>query len=512
MAFQSVLFDGPQLEAGEEADQRATPAFFGDLHLDDIVGAVTAGREEYDLTPYFLTPLGTLEAVGYRHQVFEDLEGQALRGQVEAFARRMRAMREHLTQSRKLHYQFQKARWFVDAVAIYCDTVRTFSDGLAPLDLRSRALLGLRRYLERHVVSDAFQSLVKETKKLQDDLSRVTYCVQIKGSRVTVGRYAGEPDYSVEIDGTFQKFRQGAVKSYRVSYSDYPEMNHVEASVLDLVARLYPDLFQRLRDYSSRRKTYLDPTIKHFDREVQFYLSYLDFIADLKSAGLPFCHPQVSESKNVYAQRTFDLALAHKLVQEKSTVVCNDFRLDGAERIFVVSGPNQGGKTTFARTFGQLHYLARLGLPVPGNEVRLFLCDQLFTHFEIEEQLGNLRGKLQDELMRIQGMLVRATERSIVIMNETFASTTLKDALFIGREILGKIVEQDMLGVYVTFLDELSSLGQATVSMVSTVDPQDLTSRTFEIVRRPANGLAYAVAIAEKHGLTYDALKRRMAR
>jgi hypothetical protein len=74
-----------------------------------------------------------------------------------------------------------------------------------------------------------------------------------------------------------------------------------------------------------------------------------------------------------------------------------------------------------------------------------------------------------------------------------------------------QIIKKDMLGVYVTFIDELSSLGEATVSMVSTVAPDNPAKRTYKLVRKPADGKAYAMAIAEKYGLTYEALRRRMA-
>ena len=356
-----------------------------------------------------------------------------------------------------------------------------------------------------------FTSLLEETKKLKADISSIHYCVFIKNLRIQVRKYESESDYSAEVEATFERFKQGNVKHYAFDFINSAEMNHVEAGILGLVTQLYADIFSTLASYCAVNEDYLDSTVVTFDREVQFYIAYLEHIALFKEAGLKFCYPRISQaSKAVYNYQGFDLALADKLSGEQATPVCNDFHLTDRERMIVISGPNQGGKTTFARTFGQLHYLASLGFPVPGTDSQLFLFDKLFTHFEREENANNLRGKLQDDLVRVHHILERATPSSIIIMNEIFTSTTLRDAIALSKEIAAKIVELDLLCVWVTFVDELASLGEQTVSMVSTVVPDNPAVRTFKVIRRPADGLSYALSIAEKYSLTYKMIKERI--
>jgi len=509
MSFQSILYR--QIEPDMRTEHPQAPDFFGDLNLDQIVAAAVSGKDEYDLKPFFYRKLDDVDDILYRHEVMKDLEVADLFDKVVAFATRMQEMRRRLKQAEKLYYSLQKNSWFVDAVAVYYEAVRQLLADLRQAQPQSRGLRELLDYLHGYVASASFNELVLDTERVRTDLGSVKYCVLINGSSITVRKYEDEPDYSAEVAQTFEKFRQGAPRDYRFKFTDFVEMNHIEAQILDLVAKLYPEIFSYFDEYCMNHRSFGDPTVLRFDREVQFYISYLEYTGRLKQAGLKFGYPTVSwETKEVGGNKVFDLALATRLVAEKTAIITNDFCLQGSERAFVVSGPNQGGKTTFARTFGQLHYLACLGLPVPGTGLQLFLFDRIFVHFERGENVADLRGKLQDDLLRIRGILDEATPDSLIIMNEIFSSTTLEDAVFLATDVMRRILELGCLCVCVTFLEELASLSDSVVSMVSTVIPEDPAQRTFKVIRRPADGRAYAISIAEKYRVTYAALKERI--
>ncbi len=178
--------------------------------------------------------------------------------------------------------------------------------------------------------------------------------------------------------------------------------------------------------------------------------------------------------------------------------------------MLVITGPNQGEKTTFSRTIGQLHYLANIGCAVPSLKAKLFLFDQIFIHFEKEERTEDHRSKLENDLLKTCHILYASKENSILIMNETLSSTTLQDAVYLSEEFMKKIVLLDAICVWVTFIDELASLNEKTVSVVSTVDPNNPAIRTFKILRKETTGIAYALSLAEKYRVTYKDIKERI--
>ena len=507
--FSSILFPGPEAKAGLVEE----PDCFPDLHLDEIVVAVTAGTENDHLKKFFNAPLREVSAVRYRHQVFRDLERPEAREPIQGFVDNVRAVGREIGRAAKLWHPLQRQGWLAHAVGAYCSAIMQLRNDLTELQLASQGLQRFSSYLAAYADSETFRNLAADTAALHAQLHEVRYSVHIQGLRVHVEKFTDQSDYSVGVIDTFERFATGVRDDYHVPFKSYPDMNHVEEQILECVAKLYPETFSLLAAYCERNESFIEPIIGRFEREVRFYLAYLDFVDRFSSAGLSFTYPAVTaEPGALSVVGAFDLALAIKSVADDKPVVSNDFRLSGAERILVVTGPNQGGKTTFARTIGQCAYLASLGCPIPARQASVMLPDHIYTHFERQETLATLRGKLDDELVRIHDILCSATAASIIVMNESFSSTTVNDALLIGTEVLKRIIELNCAAVYVSFLDELANLSPACVSMVGEVAPDDPTQRTFTFTRRPADGLAYAAALADKYGLNHEALRRRVSR
>jgi len=510
MTFRSILFQNGSDASVIRAE--APPDFFRDLNLDRVVDAIISGREEYDLRPFFYCLLDSVDEIAYRHEVMRDLHSEGLADSIRRFSQLMRQARGHRASCEASRYPYQRERLFLHSVESYCAACESLLDDLDRLEPASRGLIGFREFLRGYVSSESFSGLVREATGLAADLSRIRYGMLVGNSSITVSAFQGDDDFGSSVEALLGNLSSGTGREYLPDYQPASGMSHIDAEVLKLVARLNPRVFQHLLEFCGNHGGFAESIVTDFDREIQLYLGWLEHAGTLRRSGLEFCFPEMTRCRTgIFCRNGFDMALAAKLMRENKSMICNDFALSPGERIMVVTGPNQGGKTTFARAFGQILYLARLGFPVPGEEARLFLFDRLFTHFARLEDIRNLHGRLEDDLFRTRRILDHATGSSVIIMNEAFSSTALGDAVHLSREILGRISRLDAICVWVTFIDTLADFDSKTVSMVAGVDSGDSTIRTYRIERRQADGVSYALALAGRHGLTREAIVRRLS-
>lgn len=507
--FESILFPTDD----DDACRTQSADAIHDLALDQVFDPITRVAPRASVACRVLQ--ASVPDVMYRQEVFQALEQPELRSAVDRFLASMAVCDRWEGGAARASYPYQAELWRLSAITGYVTAVQTFATELPAALTRTRTRThgwqGLARHLSRYLASPTFGALKSESLDIAGQIAAVRYNALIRdGGRVAIARTDDEPDLREAVLATFERFRQGDETDHRTTFREV-EVDHVQAWMLERAAELHAGLFENLVTFTGGNKKYRDRVLAQFADDVRFYLAYLDYVAPLRQAGLPLCYPDLSPtSKDLAVTDCWDLALAAHAHASGDRVVTNDLSMSGSERILVISGPNQGGKTTTARMFGQLHYLAALGCPVPAREARLFLCDQVLTIFDREERLDTIEGRLGDQVQRLRAMFDQATGRTIIVMNEVFSSTALHDARILTADVLARISDLDALAVCVTFIDELSRLNEKTVSMVSQVDPEDPALRTFRVERRPADGRAYARALAAKHGLTLNQARTQL--
>jgi len=273
-----------------------------------------------------------------------------------------------------------------------------------------------------------------------------------------------------------------------------------------------------MQAFAARHADGIEPAIVAIADDLRAYLGWLQLIAPLRDAGIACSYPTVIDASKAKVTQRFeahdlvDLALALRLIATGKPIVANDVVLEAGERIVVITGPNQAGKTTLARAIGQLARLAATGVPVPAASATLTLADDVHTLFARAEDPADLFGRLEAELIRARAILDDAGPGSLVIINEAFASTTADDALALDRALLKELTRRGATCVIVTFLGELASFDATTVSLAGVQDADEPARPSYRFERRPADDLARARVVASAHGLDYDAVRARIAR
>ncbi|MDR0916137.1 MAG: hypothetical protein LBN02_02980 [Oscillospiraceae bacterium] len=517
--FYSILF--PSRELYDVPKRVAEPESFHDLFLDQVFAPIIKTKPYLDLGDLYFHKPRQIEVSEFRQRVALELDGDAeLVTRLAAFsdevldcAIKMEDIQKLLTSEHKNEEKWKGGYLtrgeLLNAAEKYVGVVESLAAYVEPKSFESLGLSEFREYLLTFSASTGFREFADRVRRIREGLTEVRYNMRIRNTTLRVRKFEGEIDRGTEILDLFRKFEQGGEKQYQITVSQGNLEPHVENEVLEMVARIYRDLFLDLDNFCAEYLHFVDETLRRFSREVQFYVLWNDFLAPMREAGLKFCYPTlVNGNEQIYVKAGFDVALGMRL--RNAGIVTNDFELNAPERIIVVTGPNQGGKTTFATSFGQANYIASLGLAIPGESAQLREFDEIYSHFGKPEDDDMQNGQLRDDIVRLHHIMTNATSNSIIIVNEIYASTTLADALPLAIKMMDAIAELGCPAVVVTYLDELATHGAETVSMVFTVDENEPERRTFKIERGAPHGIAFAMQIAGRHNLTYEQFSRRL--
>ncbi len=475
------------------------PAYFQDLNLETVLDLLAMNGGKSTVTYYRYLP-ETPEDEAYRRAVYGDVKKEPVNRALEAFVSQMGNVKDLRRKKENAPAGLQQAVWLLREEEAYCIACESLMKALEQAELSSAGMRQFFIILRDWSGGETFQRMRRETNEIMSEIRELRLVITYEKNRVRVEL----KEDGREIETPAQ--RDG--KILQNPFSAGAALVEMERECLEILKKKKPDLFRAVLDTSKRFESYENPTVARFEKEIKFYLSYCSLQTHLESKGFSFSTPNVSENRALEGKGLYDLALACVSVNSGKKVVSNDFYYGNGERFFVLTGPNQGGKTTFARSLGQLVYFARIGLDVPAREANVPFFPDIQTHFSVEESLETGRGKLKEELTRLAPMMEGRQKGTFVVINELFTTAANYDAQMMGRKVLEHFIELGCMGIYVTHLKELASAHTQAVSLRAMLDENKCP--TYQIRRGEAAENASAEKLVEKHRLTYRQLKERL--
>lgn len=267
-----------------------------------------------------------------------------------------------------------------------------------------------------------------------------------------------------------------------------------------------------------------------FDYQLEFYIGAVKLVENARAKGLPMCRPKILPAsehkgvfKGVYDMIYFNEACIHNLTsKDKVSVVTNDISFDSDCGFYVLTGANNGGKTTFLRGVGICQLMAQTGLFVPCEECELSPVDYIYTHFPKEEKTGIDSSRFTMEMKEFKTISDTITENSMLLMNESIQSTTPKECVEIAGKLMRIFCKIGVHGIFATHLNDLAyeaeklrqndkeNIKSKPESIVVTVN-EDTGERKYKIKKAMPSDTSFAETVFEKFGINEaEILKKHM--
>ena len=286
---------------------------------------------------------------------------------------------------------------------------------------------------------------------------------------------------------------------------------------------------KKLRETLAR---YLNVSVRQMSDlipELTFYTRWAEFIEKSRSEGWIFSRPEVlpgedGASEGRAEDQTEDARTARmeakgfynlKLMdsEKPENVVRNDLAFDEEKRVYILTGANRGGKTTVTQAVGQLMLLAQCGIYVPAESFRFDPADTVLTHFPADEDKTLDLGRLGEECQRFREMFASCTEKSLLLLNETFSTTSFEEGYYIAVDAVKAILQKGTRTIYNTHMHKLAKDIDTEINTdglkgkaVSLVAETREGRNSFRVHIAPPEGKSFAREIAVKYGVTYEAL------
>ena len=253
--------------------------------------------------------------------------------------------------------------------------------------------------------------------------------------------------------------------------------------------------------------------------EFEFLVRGTQMLKKLEEKGCPLCTPNIRpmNERAFDAKGLYNPCVALKIEDD---IVANDLTFDEKAAIYVLTGPNRGGKSVITCAIGLAQVMLQLGMYLPAREISISPVDGIYTHFPTGAEDTIDKGRLGEECARLGEIFDCITAHSLVLLDESLSSTGSYEASYIAAEVLSGLAHIGCRCLFSTHLHELAaeidelnrkslaSGGVAIDTLVAGVEGEG--KRSFLITRAKPDGKSYARDIAKSYGLTYENILKRL--
>ena len=343
------------------------------------------------------------------------------------------------------------------------------------INVRSPHLLKFSEFLINLVENTAFKQLSEECQIFNDHVNegvifdvemQLNSILRIISLRMADFRYV-KP---VQTGGLIWQLTYSVMKALSIEEKQnrnkfiYIEKEFTQTSKISNVDDAYlKSSIEHQINLAARRLSSIYETLidlfMDISGELIFYNYALRMVSCMRNAKVPYCFADVGDENNIPIkfEELCDIALSgHRQDADSAeAVVRNDYDLDKKDVVNIIIGGNQSGKTTFLRAFGTSLVFARAGLPVPAKSATIPMFKNLYTHFQRYDAEIKNEGQLDTELAEMAKIIYSIDKDSILLMNESFSSTGIKDATQIAVDILSALSHFETKSVFVTHIQNL---------------------------------------------------------
>ena len=554
----SILFPDQKLEF-----KKLSETTVHDIGMDSIIKQLTKKEDERVYIRNVMSMFtDDVETAAYRSDVFDDIyRNKDMRKKIMELLDRVNFLKDY--GSYKHDNDHEPSTWDLlhrlDEIRDYIECIEKIYDCLENSDIHSKGLNSLKDYVSSLYHDNGFDGLKEDISSLRattDNLKSVTVGINLNERFEACGigvisinnkpfTGSGVLSHFIEKVSGKDNIQNGTDWNGDYKYNEFTAQSPYIKAV-PMAAAFSPMQLMTIRNISeaedqSRSITnYMDnitdrllsKTVKHLRNvlnkyatltitditdlmpEFSYYIHWVEFIEKFTEKGFEFCKSGPEKNGiSMKAEGIYNLKLLEKSDIKDSDIVKNDLDFSDEHCLYILTGANRGGKTTITQAIGQAFFLAQGGVYVPGSRFTYTPCDGIFTHFPADEDKTLDLGRLGEECKRFKEIYEKATGHSLILLNETFSTTSFEEGYYIARDCEKAILAKGIRCIYNTHMhklafeaDELNAASGDKKAVSLVVRTEEGGERSYKVEIAPPEGMSYANDIARKYGVTYEML------